>query len=225
MEEPDPKAEPSGVNGKLQPQCYTYPGTVSEARKLAGQCFEAPLGVATLNHAFWDMTGKGYSPGWEPPTELERTIVNEALLSLIPVGRAASLAVRAGRWGGRLLSGARAAENADDATRGTRLADDVFFHYTDDVGRMGIQGSELLRPGASGRTFLSPTRYSGAGHAQAELALPRTPTGYFEIPASRVSNVTAPTRVTPNFGQPGGGLECWTTCPINMSGLKWVPLQ
>jgi hypothetical protein len=101
-----------------------------------------------------------------------------------------------------------AAEDAASAER-------VFNHYTNEASRAGIDASGQINPGAtSGRVFLSPSAYADPITAQSELALPGTPTaGYYQIPESRL----------PGFGQPGGGLECWVTCPVNITGLKFVP--
>jgi RHS repeat-associated protein len=77
------KAEPHGVSGQLQPQCYADYIPAQEARGLAAQCFEQILGPATLNRAFWDMWGVGYHTDWEPPTEGDRRLV-DALSWLTP---------------------------------------------------------------------------------------------------------------------------------------------
>ncbi|HEX2294067.1 MAG TPA: Ig-like domain-containing protein [Actinomycetota bacterium] len=121
------KAESHGAGGKLQPQCYNFPGTIARARTLAHQCFEQILGAAALNHAFWEMTGEGYHADWKPPTELEQTIVTEGLLMLVPFDEIRHLrhvrhlddAVAWAFRGGRSTSTARggAASLADDASR------------------------------------------------------------------------------------------------------------
>jgi RHS repeat-associated protein len=104
------------------------------------------------------------------------------------------------------------------------LGESIFYHYTDEAGRAGIEAAGEINPGATtGRVFVSSTEYSDAATAQAELALPRSPTGYFEIPESRLPGLTEPSTVDPNVGQPGGGLECWVTCSVDVSGLKFVP--
>jgi RHS repeat-associated protein len=101
----------------------------------------------------------------------------------------------------------------------------LLYHYTNDAGRAGIQASGAIRPGASGRVFVSPTRYTDAARAQSELALPRTPTSVIEIPASRLPGLTKPTVVQPGPGGPGGGLECWVTCRVNVRGLPFESLR
>jgi len=83
----------------------------------------------------------------------------------------------------------------------------------------------LIDVGASGKVFLTPTIYSSGTQAQAELALPSKPVGYFEIPRDRLANLFGPNwPVDPNYGQPGGGIEYWTTLEILATGLQWVPI-
>jgi hypothetical protein len=127
--------------------------------------------------------------------------------------------------------GRRTTTRAADVATGLRVApravagsgDGVLRHYTDDVGRVGIESSGAIRPGADGRVYVTPTRYSGGAQAQAELALGRTPTGYFEVPRARLPGLQGPRRVDPWAGQPGGGVECWVTCSVEAEGLKWFP--
>jgi hypothetical protein len=100
----------------------------------------------------------------------------------------------------------------------------VLFHYTDDVGRAGIRRDGVIKawPTPEGpRAYISPTRYSDGLSAQADLAMKRTPTGFFEVPASRIDNLQGPYRVQPRYGQPGNGLECWTACDIDAANLVW----
>ncbi len=47
----------------------------------------------------------------------------------------------------------------------------------------------------------------------------KEPEGYFDIPLSRLPGATRPTRVRPANGQPGGGLECTVSCPVDVRGL------
>jgi len=98
------------------------------------------------------------------------------------------------------------------------------YHYTDETGRAGIESSGTIRPGASGKTWFSPTRYTNQLQAQQELALPRTPTSVMEIPKGRIPNLTDATTVERRFGQPGGGLESFTTDNVNVQGLFFEDL-
>ena len=98
-------------------------------------------------------------------------------------------------------------------------------HYTTEAGRLAIQADGEIRIGLSGRTFLTSAVYATATEAQADLALPRTPAGYFEVPRSRLGDLRGPTCVQPQYGQPGGGTQYWVTSPISAQGLTWVPIN
>jgi len=108
----------------------------------------------------------------------------------------------------------RAAKAGDDASSTVR-------HYTTSERARQIEKSGEIRPGASGKAYFTPDRYSSATDAQRGLALPTKPEGYFEVPLSRLRSPSPMRRVDPNFGQPGGGLECRVTCPTDVSGLRF----
>ena len=83
----------------------------------------------------------------------------------------------------------------------------------------------MIRIGKSLKIFVAPTAYSSGAEAQSKPALPFTPSGYFEIPRDRLANLYDPNwPIDPNYGQPGGGIEYWTTLPIAATGLQWVPI-
>jgi RHS repeat-associated protein len=105
-----------------------------------------------------------------------------------------------------------------------RTLGSVLYHYTDDAGAAGIKASGQILPGRTGQVFVSPTRYTSAAQAQAELALPRMPTQVIEMPKSRLPGLTPPSKVKPNFGQPGGGMECWVTCAVDTTNLPFMRL-
>jgi hypothetical protein len=105
-----------------------------------------------------------------------------------------------------------------------RGVDKVLRHYTTDQGRIGIQADGVIRTGLSGRIYFTPTVYTSAASALADLALPQTPAGYFEIPRDRITDLEGPSCVDPGNGQPGGGIEYWTTHPIDATGLRWVEI-
>ena len=118
------------------------------------------------------------------------------------------------------VSGAEAGTDATGAEAVVQ-ADKPYYHYTSDAGAAGIQAGGQIVPGRAGTTWISPTQYGDAATAQAGLALPTTPTGYFEIPGSSIPDVSEPSVVEPRYGQPGGGFECTTTCRINVQGLPF----
>lgn len=127
-------------------------------------------------------------------------------------------------------AGAAAGETAGEAaaSEGGSLAEDAagqtFRHYTDEVGRAGIQREGSIAPGADGRVYVTTDDYASGEAAQAGLALRRTPTGYFEIPAGRLPGLEGPYVVDPANGQPGGGVEYWVEQAVEADGLTWVAL-
>jgi hypothetical protein len=111
------------------------------------------------------------------------------------------------------------------AGRTAESASGSVYQYTDDAGRAGIESSGTIRPGASDKSWFSPTRYTNQLDAQSELAMPRTPTSVMEAPKGRIPNLSEPTMVEPRFGQPGGGLESFTTDNVDVQGLSFEGLQ
>ncbi len=95
-------------------------------------------------------------------------------------------------------------------------------HYTDDIGRRGIERLGLITPGADGLVYLTPDSYDSAAAARAFLALNRTPSGYLEIPEERVGGAGDPQPVAPAHRMPGGGTEVRLRRPIQASGLRWT---
>ena len=102
---------------------------------------------------------------------------------------------------------------------------DVFYFYQRFGQVQGIAENGGVRwVGPQGKIWLASVLYPTAAQAQAELALPDPPPdGYFEVPRSRLEDLYGPYCVTPDFGQLAGGLEYWTTKPINMQGLTFHP--
>jgi len=105
----------------------------------------------------------------------------------------------------------------------------VLYHYTDDVGQVSIRlsGRILPRGEGEGAIYLTPDAYASAAEAQSRLAMTRVrPTGYFEVPVSRIRNLRGPfpVREWPPGSGNGGGTEYYTTHPIDASDLRWIPL-
>ncbi|GIG55008.1 RHS repeat-associated core domain-containing protein [Demequina activiva] len=101
---------------------------------------------------------------------------------------------------------------------------ETLYHYTrwDTVSYVERDGVRAVL--GAGKIWLSPTLYTSAGAAQTNLALPDPPPdGYYEVPRERLEDIYGPYCVDPLFGQPGGGIEYWTTRPINMEGLTFHP--
>lgn len=98
-------------------------------------------------------------------------------------------------------------------------------HYTDNVGREGIEGAGWIYPGLDELVYLTPDEYDDPNEATKRLALPRVPSGYFEIPSDRLRDLSSPAAVASSNDQPGGGLEQHTTSPIAARDLRWVGIK
>jgi hypothetical protein len=104
----------------------------------------------------------------------------------------------------------------------------VLRHYTTDTAASGISETGQIVPGSSsGKIWLTTDEYATGADAQASLALPKTPAGYYEIPVCRVQCPVGPSPVQPWPAPPaqpiwpGGGSEITTTFPINVSDLPF----
>lgn len=81
------------------------------------------------------------------------------------------------------------------------------------------QSSGLLRGGRDGTHYVTDAANASAQRARLRTALPQTPQVRvtLEIPSGTFS---APTRVQPAFGMPGGGMERTATGQIPVNILK-----
>ncbi len=98
-------------------------------------------------------------------------------------------------------------------------------HYTDDVGRAAIESFGSILPGSDGRVYLTRDEYDNVRDAIDKLALPRPPTGYFEIPTDRLVGLSVPSQVAARHGRPGGGTEQHVSHPVDASYLTWVSVE
>lgn len=98
-------------------------------------------------------------------------------------------------------------------------------HYTDAVGKEGIEMAGYIDPGLDGRVYVTADEYESAGEAMRKLALPRRPAGCYVIPRDRLLGLSKPSKVGPRHGQPGGGAEQHVTHPIDAASLRWIPLR
>lgn len=65
------------------------------------------------------------------------------------------------------------------------VAKGILRHYTDEIGKVGIDMTGEIRPGTGGSIYLTPDRYGSASEAQRRLALPRRPVEYYFVPGQR----------------------------------------
>jgi hypothetical protein len=138
--------------------------------------------------------------------------------------------------GEKALKFVRGLDRADEAARvavdaekavaaGDKAASATVRHYTTSKAAEAIAGEGYIRPGSQGKVWLTPDRYATAEEAQARLALENKPEGYFEIPASRVREPSALSRVAAKHGWPGGGWEVTTSYRINVTGLRFTRFE
>jgi hypothetical protein len=81
------------------------------------------------------------------------------------------------------------------------------------------QATGLVRGGRDGTHYVTDAANSSAQRARMRSALPQTPEVRvtMEVPAGTFS---PPTRVEPNFGMPGGGMERTATGPVPTRVIK-----
>ena len=103
----------------------------------------------------------------------------------------------------------------------TAAKEPTLRHYTTRRAGRAIEEDGQIVPGRSGKIWVTPDRYDSGGEAMKRLALNKEPEGFFEIPLSRLPGVTKPSRVGPANRQPGGGLECTVSCPVDVRGLPF----
>jgi hypothetical protein len=97
-------------------------------------------------------------------------------------------------------------------------------HYTTNAGRAGIMASGVIRPSSNGLVYLTPDVYGSGTAAQSSLALSQVPVGYFSIPGQNIPATSAPSPVTPDNNQLGGGTEVTTPGPVSIEGATWHPI-
>ena len=156
----------------------------------------------------------------------------EAAAAAASAALGVGIRVGATRVGAMLISGAPAAAAILDPNPGAGLGvasgtakaeAGVVRHYTTKEAAESISKEGVLRPGSSGKTWLTTDRYASGAEARSGLALNKTPDGYFEVPMCRVQCASGPSRVEPFYRQPGGGTEITTEFPINVGGLSFNP--
>lgn len=149
---------------------------------------------------------------------LAETRVWAASLSSAPAS-GVSTSLAAASHLGRGLAYDGSASGATLAAEGVGGGARILLHYTDEVGRQGIERSGEILPGSTGRVYLTTDSYATGAEAQQGLAMSRTPTGYFEVPTARLSGLTGPSPVAG-----GTGVEYWVEHVVGAIGLKWTPL-
>lgn len=99
-----------------------------------------------------------------------------------------------------------------------------YYHYTPEEGRIGIMESGYIyRSGKDNLVFMTIVKYGSGAEAQAKLAMGRTPSGYFSVPKSNVSNESFGL-VERKHGQPGGGIEVKIPHDVSIDGAFWTSI-
>jgi RHS repeat-associated protein len=86
-------------------------------------------------------------------------------------------------------------------------------------------GAGYLRGGRAGDTFFTNSNYTSAATAQSELSLEFTPERMVEFKIINNPNVSGGGIVAPKFGQPGGGIEFFTSDPVQVQIINSQPLR
>src|SRR5205807_853768 len=139
--------------------CHDYPGQciIALLGKIGGKVASKILTDPT--NALYLVPGLGEEKAIEEAVETART-ADEAVKSV-------EEAITATKDAGQVA---------------TDVGEQTVRHYTTEAAARQIARSGEIRPGASGKAFFTTGRYESAAEAQAQLALPTTPEGYFELP-------------------------------------------
>ncbi|HYO60731.1 MAG TPA: RHS repeat-associated core domain-containing protein, partial [Actinomycetota bacterium] len=145
--------ESENLGEPLAPQCYyEETPTYHEFRELIPQCQGAASLPGDSEYWFKAATGVSYSPGWEPPTELESAITMALLTAWIPGAAIKSIAGGVKAW--RAWRGAKVATGAG-ATVTTSAAGTGIVRYSADFALRQLtrggtaKASELVEFAAS----------------------------------------------------------------------------
>lgn len=98
------------------------------------------------------------------------------------------------------------------------VAKGVLRHYTDEIGKAGIEMTGEIRPGTEGSIYLTPDQFGSASEAQRRLALPRLPVGYYFVPQVSIVDATQPERVAPRYGFSGAASKSKWVIPSMRGG-------
>ncbi len=107
-----------------------------------------------------------------------------------------------------------------------------YFHYTSRKSAQDIicGFTSQIRPGPSGKLYLTPSRYDAGYEAAGWLAITKLVEMVCEIPEGRVAAATNPRRAKKIKGpsgmilRRGRGIEVTTPREIDANGLQWIAL-
>lgn len=125
--------------------------------------------------------------------------------------------------GGNLLGrAAGAVEGALAGRAASRTETEVVERMMSKAELKATQETGLVRGGREGEHFVTDSASSNGQRARQRLALDRTPEvkATLEVPKGKFS---APSKVQPKYGMPGGGAERTATGKIPVKVKKWEP--
>ena len=98
------------------------------------------------------------------------------------------------------------------------------FHFTSNAAAAAILATGQINTGAtSGLAWVTPSPYTTASLAQAQLSLPSTPDGFFAIPVQNLQTPLTWSTAPPMYNQPGGGVEGTTPVRFLFKGRFGSP--
>ncbi len=100
----------------------------------------------------------------------------------------------------------------------------VYSRYMSRAELDAVQDTNTLRGGRPGDTYFSTNRYTTATDAQSALSLDSTPDVRVDFTITNNPSTVGPYPVEPDFGQPGGGIEYWSSDSIAVKIVEVIIL-
>ncbi|MDA8212702.1 MAG: RHS repeat-associated core domain-containing protein [Clostridia bacterium] len=88
-----------------------------------------------------------------------------------------------------------------------------------------VKETGYLRGGREGTTWFTNQEIKSATNAQNRLSLPQKPQYRMEFEITNNPNISGPSRVKPDFGQQGKGIEYWTDDPVQVDIINIQKLK
>ena len=106
------------------------------------------------------------------------------------------------------------------------MGNQVYYRAMSAAELKAIQNTGYLRGGNPGDTYFTNNRYTSASAAQRSLSLEHRPEHMVEFRIINNPNIVGGptgTTVTPKYGQPGGGIEFYSTNAVQVEITNmWV---
>jgi RHS repeat-associated protein len=98
----------------------------------------------------------------------------------------------------------------------TLSSEPIYCRYCSNAEVDAIKSTGLLRGGRPDNTYFTTDMYSTVQEAQQSLSLPFPPEARVEFTINNSPQIYGPSKVFPANGQPGGGIEYWSSDPIQV---------